>query len=33
MVTSQVPVPEQAPDQLLKREPELAAAVRVTVVP
>ena len=33
MVTVQVPVPEQAPLQPAKVEPELATAVRVTLVP
>ena len=33
IVTVQVPVPEQAPDQPAKREPEAAAAVRATTLP
>ena len=33
MVTTQVPVPVQAPAQPLKVEPDFAVAVRVTTVP
>jgi len=33
IVTVQVPVPEQAPDQPVKVEPLVAVAVRVTLVP
>jgi hypothetical protein len=33
IVTTQVPVPEQSPDQPPKVKPAVAAAVRVTVVP
>jgi len=33
IVTTQVPVPEQAPDQPVNVEPDVADAVRVTTVP